>query len=208
MKFSTHDGTADAGRDFSNTVIFVSFPKDTTTLTQTVPVTIRNNTTVERTEETFTVTLQAPSSGLPTYVRLGRSQATVKILDDDEATIEFSHNTIRARENQEVHIVLQVSTNPRSSCSVDYPFDAHFSYTDLHDTFSSEATIPSSLSYRRCGWRRGFSIPATYLANRGVVTGPTEVVFNLSDVTSTGHGLEQTGDGRGPIRVAVDYRGL
>ena len=34
-----------------------------------------------------------------------------------------------------------------AACPVAYPFDTHFSYTDLNDTFSSTATVPSSINY-------------------------------------------------------------
>ena len=106
VRFGTSDGTAGAG-DYSRKTIGVSFPKDTTTLTQTVPVTIVNDNTVESTEETFTVTLHAPFfGGLPSYVSLTRSQATVKILDDDEATVAFTTSAIRASEDRGVQIRL------------------------------------------------------------------------------------------------------
>ena len=206
VRFRTSDGTADTG-DYSPKTVLVSFPRDTTTLTQMVPVTIVNDNTVESTEETLTVTLRTSSIGLPTYVSLTRSQATVKVLDDDEATVAFTTNTIRAREDDGVLIGLEVETDPPTACGVAVPFDAHFSYTDLHGTFSSTATILSSISFRPCYPRLGYSIFSDNFAGIGVVTGPTEVVFTLDRVASADTGVARRGDGWGPFNGDGDHRG-
>ena len=188
VRFRTSDGTADAG-DYSPKTILVSFPKDTTTLTQTVPVTIVNNNTVESTEA-FSVRLER-SLITPVFVSIPNDSATVTIEDDDEATVAFTTNTISAREDSGVQIGLEVETNPRSSCAVAYPFDAHFSYTDLHGTFSSTATIPSSMSYAECDRLRAFYIDEDNFAGIGVVTGPTVVEFTLDRVDSADTGVAE-----------------
>ena len=98
---------------------------------------------------------------------------------------------------------MEVESNPPSSCVVAYPFNAHFSHADLHGTFSSAATIPSSMSYSECQYRRAFYIPSTDFAGIGVVTGPTEVVFTLSGVTSTDTGVSSRVTVGDPSAVTV-----
>ena len=80
----------------------MSFPRDTTNLTQTVPVTIINDNTVEGTEA-FSVTLERFSS-TPVFVSIPNDSATVTIVDDDEATVAFTRTTITAREDRGVQI--------------------------------------------------------------------------------------------------------
>ena len=195
LRFRTRDGTAESPQDFLSVFSsLVSFPRDTTTLTQTVSVTIIDNVTVEA-AEAFTVALEAPSFGLPTYVRLTRSEATVTILDNDEATVAFTQNRLSFSEDQRgVQIEVGVQTDPQSSfCPATFPFDVHFSYTDPDGALSSESTIPSLVRFETCQSVRTFDIDSGDLAGIGVVTGTTEVVFTLDRVTS---GADGTVDSR------------
>ena len=180
-----HFGTAESYLDFSSQYIIVSFPRDTTILTQLVPVRISNDNTVERTEETFTVALETTTfTSLLTYVSLTRSEATVKILDDDEATVAFTENMLSFSEDQGTfEIGVEVETDPSSFCEVALPFDVHFSYTDPDGALSSSSTIPSSMTFGICDSRRVF------LADLADVTGNAEVVFTLDSVTSADSGL-------------------
>ena len=150
-------------------------------------MTIVNDHTVEGTEA-FNVTLERFSS-TPGFVSIPNDSATVTIEDDDEATVAFTRTTITAREDQGVQIDAEVETKPGFRCPVAYPFDAHFSYTDLHGTFSSTATVPSSMNYETCDIRRVFSIDEDDFAGIGVVTGPTDVVFTLDRVASADSGV-------------------
>ena len=192
LRFRTRDGTAESPQDFLSVFSsLVSFPRDTTTLTQKVPVTVMDNLTVEAVEA-FTVALEATSSGLPTYVRLTRSEATVTILDNDEATVAFTQNRLSFSEDQTgVQIEVGVETDPQSSfCPATFPFDVHFSYTDPDGALSLESTIPSLVRFETCQSVRTFDIDSGDLAGIGVVTGTTEVVFTLDRATLYPDGTE------------------
>ena len=188
--FRTWDGTAESFGDFSSRRIVMSFPRDTTTLTQTVPVTILDNGAVEATEA-FTVALETTFSGLPTYVSLTRSEATVKILDDDEATVAFTENRLSVSDNfSRIQIRVEIDTDPSSSaCAAALPLDVHFSYTDPDGALSSGSTIPSSVAFGVCQSRVDFYIGEGDLTGIGTVTGTTEVVFTLDRVTSAVSGV-------------------
>ena len=188
--FRTWDGTAESFGDFSSRRIVMSFPRDTTTLTQTVPVTILDNGAVEATEA-FTVALETTFSGLPTYVSLTRSEATVKILDDDEATVAFTGNRLSVSENfSRLEIRVEIDTDPPSfACAAALPLDVHFSYTDPDGALSSGSTIPSSVAFGECQSRVDFDIGEGDLTGIGTVTGTTEVVFTLDRVTSAVSGV-------------------
>ena len=181
--FRTYDGEAESRRDFVHKAIIVTFSPDTS-LTQTVPVYVIDNNIVEGTEA-FTVALETYTFiPLPTYVSLTRSEATVKILDDDEATVAFTENMLSFSEDQGTfEIGVEVETDPSSFCEVALPFDVHFSYTDPDGALSSSSTIPSSMTFGICDSRRVF------LADLADVTGNAEVVFTLDSVTSADSGL-------------------
>ena len=169
----------------------MSFPRDTTTLTQTVPVTILDDGAVEATEA-FTVALETTTfSGLPTYVSLTRSEATVKILDDDAATVAFTGNRLSVSENfSRLEIRVEIDTDPPSfACAAALPLDVHFSYTDPDGALSSGSTIPSSVAFGVCQRRVDFYIGEGDLTGIGTVTGTTEVVFTLDRVTSAVSGV-------------------
>ena len=185
LRFQSRDGTAQSHRDFSGISTLVSFPRDTTTLTQTVPVTILDDGTVEATEA-FTVGLETTSIGLPTYVSLTRSEATVKVLDDDAANVAFTENRFSVSEDLlRLDIAVDVETDPPSlTCPVAFPFDVNFSYTDPDGALSSTSTIPSSVAFDKCQSRVAFEIGEGDLTGIGVVTGTTEVVFTLDRATS------------------------
>ena len=191
VRFRTWDGTAESFGDFSSQNILVSFPRDTTTLTQTVPVWILDDGTVEATEG-FTVALETYTfTPLPTYVSLTRSEATVKILDDDAATVAFGGNRFSVSENfSRLEIGVEIDTDPPSfACAAALPLDVHFSYTDPDGALSSGSTIPSSVTFGPCDQRSTFDIGEGDLTGIGTVTGTTEVVFTLDRVTSAVSGV-------------------
>ena len=182
--FRTRDGTATSPRDYRSSVVIERFSRDTTALTQTFPVTIRDDYTVEPTESFRVGVSLGVGSRLLSYVSLTRSEATVKILDDDEATVAFTENMLSFSEDRGTfEIGVEVETDPSTRCEVALPFDVHFSYTDPDGALSSSSTIPSSMTFGECGSRRVF------LADLADVTGNAEVVFTLDSVTSADSGL-------------------
>jgi hypothetical protein len=76
VQFSTTSGTATSGQDFQPTSGTLTFQPGE--VSKPIPVTVNGDTTHEA-DETFTVTLTAPSAG----ATLGRAQATGVIRDDD-----------------------------------------------------------------------------------------------------------------------------
>ena len=154
------------------------FEANTATLTQTIPVPITNDRAIEGTES-FQVEIASHYGDRSVIV--SASRATVTILDDDETTVAFERNTIRARENSRVEIGVRFPTV--GFCPVQSPFDVHFSYTDPDGALSSSSTIPSSMTFRECDSRRVF------LADLADVTGNAEVVFTLDSVTSVVSGV-------------------
>ena len=95
LDWSTAGDTATEGADYTavsgGTVTFVPGGS----LTQTISVTTLQDTLAES-NETFTVTLAAPGTGLPTGVSLSTATATVTIEDDDaiEASVAADAETV------------------------------------------------------------------------------------------------------------------
>ena len=162
---------------FLDTVVFGA---DTTTLTQTFPLTVVDDNIVEGTE-TFTVTLYPLTlSPLPTYVSLTRSEATVKILDDDEAVVRWRwiYNFARERgQYDDLCVIIQDQER------IDRPFTVHFSYTDPDGALSSESTIPSSVTFMG---REPYKCVTIELGDVASNPDYTSVFFTLDRVTSAG----------------------
>ena len=85
VNWATSDGTATAGEDYNTASGTVSFPANST-VAQSITVTTLGDPVAED-EETFTATLTAPQSGLPSGVSLGTATATGRIADDDALTV-------------------------------------------------------------------------------------------------------------------------
>ena len=96
LGWSTSDGTATAGSDYtavsSGTVTFAAG----STASQTLTVSTRNDTEAE-VEETFTVTLTGPN--LPEGVSVGTATATGRITDDEALTVSVTGPSMVAEGN-------------------------------------------------------------------------------------------------------------
>ena len=166
----------------------MSFSGGTTTLTQTFTVTIVDDSWVEP-DESFTVELQPIIGGLPSSVSLARSEATVKILDDDEATVGFERSSLSVTEaNERFEAEVEVESD---TCLVTVPFEVHMSHTAPDGTSSSGSSVPSSVTFQSCQNRRGFVVDIDDLSGTGsgLLTGTTEAVFTLDRVTSADSGV-------------------
>ena len=107
FSWSTADGTADAGDDYTaQPSTTVSIPAGQTAATLSVPT--RDDTAVEQ-RETFTVTIAAPS--LPTGVSLGIALTTVTITDNDTAvaTLALSVSALTVTEGATVNLSVSLS---------------------------------------------------------------------------------------------------
>ena len=190
-RLRTYDGTAENHSDYRYLSGSASFSSGTTILTQTFPVTIVDDSHVEAAEE-FTVELEPSIAALPSYVSLTRSEATVTVHDDDEATVGFEHNRLSVSEARETfHTVVEVESDSSSACPVAVPFEVHLSHTAPDGTSSSGPSVPSSVTFEFCQTRSGFLVDIDDLSGtgRGLLTGPTEAVFTLDSVTSADSGV-------------------
>ena len=186
VQFRTWDGTASSRLDYRSSVVLLSFSRDTTALTQTFPVTILDDSSVEP-AESFTVKLEPGILGLPSYLSLTRSEATVKVLDDDEATVGFEHDRLILSEaNERFQARIEAESGDSFSCPVTVPFEVHMSHTAPDGTSSSGPSVPSSVSIGSCRSARAFIVDIDDLSGTGsgLITGTTEAVFTLDRVTS------------------------
>ena len=183
----TSDGTAAEFSDYDNSTFSVSFSSGTTTLTQTFTVTIVDDSWVEP-DESFTVELQPIIGGLPSSVSLARSEATVKILDDDEATVGFERSSLSVTEANRFEVEVEVESDV---CPVTVPFEVHMSHTAPDGTSSSGSSVPSSVTFESCRNRAAFLVNIDDLSGTGtgLLTGTTEAVFTLDSVTSAYSGV-------------------
>ena len=191
LYLTTSDGTAESPSDYGYSRHFVSFSRGTTTLTQTFTVPITDNSFVEPTEA-FTVELEPGFGGLPPHMSLTRSEATVTIHDDDEATVQFSRGGLTIRESAiAFESVLEVESDTPSGCPVDAPFGVQLSHLAPDGTSSSGPSVPSSVMFQHCQRARYFTVDMQDLSGTGpgVLTGTTEVVFTLDGVGSASPGV-------------------
>ena len=182
VRFRTWNGTAEylTGGDYSFFLRTVVFGADTTTLTQTFPLYVIDDNIVEGTE-TFTVVLYPSTlSPLPTYVSLTRSEATVKILDDDMAYVRWRWSYHDAREREQYDDLCVIIGEPKR---IGRPFTVHFSYTDPDGALSSESTIPSSVTFRA---GEPYKCATIELGDVASDPGEASVYFTLDRVTSAG----------------------
>ena len=118
VDYATAAGTAGAS-DFMATNDTLTFPADTTTLTQTFTVPTTADDQVEG-DETFTATLSAsPSSPLPTGFTLGTTTATATITAGGSATVSISGGGA-VTEGDEATFTVTLSASPGAEVVVDY----------------------------------------------------------------------------------------
>ena len=143
FEWSTTDGTATAGEDYTavsgGTVTFVAGES----LTRTISVTTREDAVAER-DETFTVTLAAaPGTGLPEGVSLGTATATGTIADDDEPGIVLSTATLTVREGDRDTWEVALASEPTATTTIEVSSD------------SADATVsPMRLTFTAADWSR------------------------------------------------------
>ena len=176
---NTTEGEAEFHTDFQAVATLVTFGPNSP-LTQTVPIRIIDDSTVEGTE-TFQVHIEEALFGLPLPPGIEEGRyATVTIVDDDTATVSFQMGQITVDEGSIAEISMLITgTGIVISCAVFIPFDVHFSYTDRDGALPSDSAIPSSQTFYPCDSRR--VVPF----NVDDVDGDAEVVFTLTRVSSS-----------------------
>ena len=144
VDYATAAGTAGAS-DFTATNDTLTFPADTTTLTQTFTVPTTADDQVEG-DETFTATLSAsPSSPLPTGFTLGTTTATATITAGGSATVSISGGGA-VTEGDEATFTVTLSGSPGADLVVDYATAAGTAgasdFTATNDTLTFPADTP------------------------------------------------------------------
>ncbi len=199
LVFDSPDDTADIGfsfYDFQPTVRWIRFDADTTTLTQTVSVTIRDDAVVEL-SESFFVKLQLTSE-TSSFVIIDQNHSIVEveIIDDDAGTVGFAPDEIVITEGDSFELEMEVLA-PDSNCPIQFQFDAHISYSDPDGALSSGSTVPSSLEFDGC------QIDYAYDFQTSDDSGGKEVVFTLDELTLYPDGTEVRMLKRDPSTLTV-----
>lgn len=115
VDYTTADGTALAGADYTSTIGTLSWA-DGDTAAKTITVPIIDDTTDE-TDETFTVTLSNATNG----ATLGTATQTVTITDNDVPTVQFQSATSSGSESTTPALInVTLSVAPVSNVTVNY----------------------------------------------------------------------------------------
>ena len=176
LLLTTYDRQAESSQDYSALRIVVAFLPDSP-LTQTFPIRIIDDRTVEGTE-TFQVHIEKLGIPLPPGIEEGR-YATVAIVDDDTAAVSFETDQITVNEDGIAEIGVVMANTAGITCLVIIPVDVYFSYTDRDGALTSGSTIPSSATFGPCARR------SVVPFNVDDVDGDAEVVFTLTRVSSS-----------------------
>ena len=174
FRIRTTEGTANPAEDYLEISYDVTFDANSP-LTQTITITIRDNSSIEDTE-TFDVHLDHISGGpFPPGLNGGR-YATVAILDDDPATVGWSLILYNVAENSgSVQICVTVH-QPPTTCPVNVPFEVHLSYSDPFGALGPLPPSQSLLPFSRCDRTRCTLVPVND------VDGNTEAVVRITRI--------------------------
>ncbi|MGM9477963.1 Calx-beta domain-containing protein, partial [Pedobacter sp. GSP4] len=142
VNYSTADGTATAGLDYTATSGTLNFPANSpagTALTFTVPI---NNDNIAEANETFTATLSGITGGL---VVISNATATATIVDNDAATVTIAAG-VAGSENGPVNGTFTVTlSNPSSTdTQITYTLGGTATEGSDYDTILTKTiTIPA-----------------------------------------------------------------
>ena len=184
--FSTSDGTASLRNDYSYVRIRITFnPSDPNfSLTQTIPIPIRDDFLVEDTE-VFTISVR-PITNLPFLPGWdSRNQyIVVQILDNDSADFGFIDPEDSVNEGEAASICVLVSTGSRVALGISISMT--LSHNDPGGALASGSSIPSSLLFLPGSSARCFT------AQTNNVSQDTDVTFTLTSSDSRVNIVEPT----------------
>ena len=181
VHYSTANGTATAGTDYTASSGVVTFPAGTTVQTITVPVI--GETAIES-DETFTVTLDSP-----TNATLSRSVATGTILNDDLPALSIADSSVTEGNSGTATMTFTVtmSTSSPQTVTVNYA-TANGTATAPGDFTATSGTLtfPSGTTSQT------FTVPVvgdtTVEADEtftATLTNPSNATFTRSQATGT-----------------------
>ena len=145
VNYATSDDTATAGSDFtapaSDAALTFAANASGTDLSQTFPVPVTDDSLPEG-DETFTVTLSAPSGGFPSGVTLDSSatsaQATIAASDAPAVMVSIAGPSASVDEGDPATFTVTLSASPGSEVVVNY------ATSDDTATAGSDFTAPAS----------------------------------------------------------------
>ena len=156
----------------------VTIPANSTSHTTSLTVTAYPG--VGPTETTYTLRLGTSDVRLS----VNTATATLTVVDDTEATVDFQRNIYRVEEGtRDLTVVLEV-TNPQVRCPVWVTFNVYFSYSDPDGVFASVPTSP--VQFRACHVRQAIRFG---LNNDSVVEETSNATLSLDRVTSDSPGV-------------------
>ena len=156
----------------------VTIPANSTS--HTTSLTVTANPGVGPTEATYTLRLGTSDVRLS----VNTATATLTVVDDTEATVDFQQNIYRVEEGtRNLTVVLEV-TNPQVRCPVWVTFNVYFSYSDPDGVFASVPTSP--VQFIECNVQRAIRFD---LNNDSVVEETSEATLVLDRVTSDSPGV-------------------
>ena len=179
LGWSTADGTATV-RAMTTTAVAsdgtVTFVAGES-LTRTISVMTREDAVAEG-NETFTVTLAAPSTGLPAGVSLGKATATGTVEDDDERGIALRPTALTVREGGGGTWEVALASEPTGTVTVDV------------SSGSTDATVePSQLTFTSADWNAFQSVTVRVTDDDAV---EADATVNLSHTASGADYAAQT----------------
>jgi len=177
VSYATSDGTAAADDDFEDTIGVVEFLDTETSKTISIPLT--NDTIYEATDETFTVTLSAPTGGAMLGVT---PTTTVTILDDGDAgTFEFTAAAFTGREDDGTIGVTVTRLGGSSS-------DVIVKYSTSDDTATGGADY-TSVTLGELTFAEGVTEVVAFISITNDTTYEVDESFGVSLVEATGGSL-------------------
>jgi hypothetical protein len=193
VNYSTANGTATAGSDYTATTGSVTIPAGSASADIVIPVI---DDTAQDKDETFTTTITVPANGNAT-VRSGQGTATATIFDDESVLITIANTTVFERVGTTTTANFTVTLEQELPRTVTLTYRTNngtaTSPSDFTGTTSSQVTIPANT--------RTFNLPVTIAAAQSspLETGPTET-FQVQ-LLSASPGLIQSGTATGTATI-------
>ena len=184
VKYTTGDGTATAGSDYtakSDTLTFTTGSWDTA---QTVDVTITNDS-LDEDDETFTFTLSEPSSGSKLS---SSSTVTTTITDNDTRGVTLSETTLTVDEGDSETYTVVLASQPTGNVTVTPTVPEN---TDI-------SVSPASLTFTNSDWDSPQTVTMTAAEDTDTDTDPAVTI------THTVAGADYASVTAGSVTVTVN----
>ena len=156
VSYATSDGTAKAGRDYTETSGTLTFPANSVA-SKTVSVPVTDDAADEAEEETFTLTL---SNVQGASLAGGRStlEATGTITDDDDPTVtaRFAQRTYSVDEGGTVQVTMTLSADPEREVSIRLVHGRNGGISD-----ADYSGVPASVEFQSGETEQSFTFRAT-----------------------------------------------